>query len=136
MPLRGVCSAPGSSGGVRPQMIDRSHLYEPAKDFFALQGSVVMRLSPTAAIDVCSQAAHERLVVARVEGGIWRAPFFESRLDCIWDGADPPLSQESAHLNKLAASAFIQSQAAAQGAFILTAPPISGWRHKASGAAV
>ena len=117
-------------------MIDRGNLYESADDFFTLQGSVVMRLSPAAAMEVCSRAAQEGLVVARIEGGIWRTPFFESRLDCIWDGASPPLSQSSAHLNNLAASAFIQSQAAIHGVFILTAPPISGWRHGASGAAV
>lgn len=122
--------------GVRRQMIDRGRLYELWEDFFALQGSAVMRLSSAAVVDVCSRAAKAGLVVARIEGGIWLAPGFESRLDCIWDGADPPLSQEDAHLNNLEAAAFIDSQAGVHGAFILTTLPITGWRHEAARAAV
>ena len=117
-------------------MTDRSHLYESPNDFFDLQGSVVMRLSPQAAIGVCARAAAEGLVVARIEGGIWLNPGFESRLDCIWDGADPPLTEAAAHTNNLLAAKFIQDQAGVHSAFILTAPPISGWAHKGAGGAL
>jgi hypothetical protein len=95
-----------------------------------------MRLAPAAAMEVCASSAERGFVVARIEGGLWREPFFESRLDCIWSGSHPPLSREEAHANNLEAWAYIQSQAAVHGAFILTAPPITGWLHKAPGAAV
>ncbi|WP_244102159.1 hypothetical protein [Burkholderia ambifaria] len=71
--------------------IDRSRVYDSADDFFSLDGSIVMKLSTEAAIAVCEQAAQHGLVVARIEGGIWHFPGFEARLDCIWDGADPPI---------------------------------------------
>ena len=116
-------------------MVDRTHLYDSPDDFFSLMGSVSMRLSPKAAVAVCERAAPQGLIVARIEGGIWLDPGFESRLDCIWDGADPPLSQSEAHANNLKAAEFIQEQAVVHSAFILTAPPISGWPHKAGGAA-
>lgn len=117
-------------------MTDRSRLYKSPDDFFGLDGSVVMRLSPEAAIGVCERAASEGVVVSRIEGGIWLNPGFESRLDCIWDGADPPLTQASAHTNNLLALEFIQTQAAAHSAFILTAPPISGWARNGSDGAL
>jgi hypothetical protein len=116
-------------------MIDRAHLYSSHTDFFALGGSVVMRLSPEAAKHVCLNAATNGLVVARIEGGFWLNPGFESRLDCIWDGADPPLSQTAAHSNNLQAAAFIEAKAPEHSVFILTAPPISGWPHKKLGGA-
>jgi hypothetical protein len=113
-------------------MTDRSRLCKSPDDFFGLNGSVVMRLSPDAAIGVCERAASERVVISRIEGGIWLNPGFESRLDCIWDGADPPLAQEAAHTNNLLALDFIKSQAATHSAFILTAPPMSGWARNGS----
>ena len=113
-------------------MTDRSRLYESPDEFFVLDGSVVMRLSPEAAIGVCERAASEGIVVSRIEGGIWLNPGFESRLDCIWDGSPPPLTQTAAHTNNLLAVGFIQAQAAVHSAFILTAPPVSGWAHKQS----
>ncbi|MDF2077559.1 hypothetical protein P2Q70_23480 [Pseudomonas mendocina] len=66
-----------------------------------------MRLSPEAAIGVCERAASEGVVVSRIEGGIWLNPGFESRLDCIWDGADPPLAQAAAHTNRGKGDRFI-----------------------------
>lgn len=117
-------------------MTDRSRLYESPDDFFDLDGSIAMRLSPGAAIGVCERAASEGVLVARIEGGIWLGPGFESRLDCIWDGADPPLAQAAAHANNLLALEFIQIQAAVHSAFILTAPPISGWVRARSGRAL
>lgn len=111
--------------------IDKSLLYESPQAFFDLGGSVTMRLSPRAAMQVCADAARKGLVVARVEGGIWHAPGFESRLDCIWDGQDPPLDQAQASGNNQEAAQFIASQTPAHSAFILTAPPLAGWPQRA-----
>lgn len=109
----------------------RDVLFENAIDFFSRDGSVWMRLSPTAAVEVCMAAAAQGKVVARIEGGIWHAPGFEARHDCIWDGADPPISESDAHLNNLSAADFIREEMEFHTVFILTAPPISGWPHKA-----
>ncbi|NHZ95632.1 colicin immunity protein [Massilia sp. CCM 8734] len=106
--------------------IDKSHLYASPDAFFDLNGSVNMRLSPLAAMQVCAESAHRGLVIARVEGGIWHAPGFESRLDCIWDGQDPPLDQDQASGNNQEAARFIASQTPAHGVFILTASPLAG----------
>jgi hypothetical protein len=108
---------------------DIRQIYTSMDDFFKLGGSVSMKLTPEAAVDVCRTAAHRGLVIARVEGGIWHAPGFEARLDCIWDGADPPLSFEKATLNNELAAQFIIAEQAEHNAFILTAPPVSGWPH-------
>lgn len=108
----------------------RDVLFDHAGDFFSLKGSVWMRLTPAAAVDVCIRAAAEGLVVARIEGGVWHAPGFEARHDCIWDGADPPISESEAHLNNLTAADFIREEMECHDVFILTAPPISGWPHK------
>ena len=112
--------------------IDKSHLYESPDAFFEMNGSVTMRLSPLAAIEVCAEAARKGLVVARVEGGIWHAPGFESRLDCIWDGRDPPPDQERASANNQEAARFVALQAPAHSAFILTTASLAGWPHRAS----
>lgn len=111
--------------------VERGKRYEQASDFFSLNGSVTMRLSPDAAIEVCGSAAAHGLVVARIEGGIWLNPGFESRLDCIWDGADPPLDTAAAHANNVLAIQFIESKRKFHDVFILTAPPITGWSHRA-----
>jgi len=109
---------------------NRNVLIDSAAAFFANEGSVWMRLSPRAAIDVCLGAADNGKVVARIEGGIWHAPGFEARHDCIWDGADPPIDGAAAHRNNLAAAAFIREEMDRHTVFILTAPPLSGWPHK------
>ena len=109
---------------------DRRRLYADEQDFYALEGSVAMKLTPEASVAVCRSAAGHGLVIARIEGGIWHDPGFEARYDCIWDGADPPLSAEAAQVNNDAAKEFIEKQREIHGAFILTAPPITGWRHK------
>ena len=114
----------------RNMMLDRSRLYSSPQDFFDLQGSSVMKLTPTAAIGVCKEAAGRGLVVARIEGGIWHNPGFEARFDCIWDGSDPPINRQQAELNNLRAAEFVQSESTTHGAFILTVPPLEGWPHK------
>jgi Colicin-E5 Imm protein len=111
----------------RNTLVDRSRRYTDPEDFFLLHGSVVMKLTAEAAIAICEQAAGQRILVARIEGGIWHNPKFEARIDCIWDGADPPIDSRSAHENNLAAIEFIRSQLPLHTAFIITAPPITGW---------
>jgi len=108
----------------------RHVLFESSSDFFKMDGSVWMRLSPRAALEVCVAAAVNRKVIARIEGGIWHSPGFEARHDCIWDGMDPPIDEPAAHQNNLAAAEFIKEEMNFHSVFILTAPSISGWPHK------
>jgi hypothetical protein len=103
---------------------DRSRLHEVSREFFELRGSAFMKLNANAAIEVCLRAAAQGLVVARVEGGIWHAPGFEARGDCIWDGVDPPVDRAAAHLNNLEAAEFIAEERQRHSAFVITAPPI------------
>lgn len=109
---------------------ERNKLYDSAHNFFDAAGSGAMKLSADAAIAVCVEAANRKLVIARVEGGIWHNPGFEARLDCIWDGADPPLDHAAVVQNNIRAADFIRRQRETHDAFILTAPPLSGWPHK------
>jgi len=44
--------------------------YELSDDFVSLGGSVWMKLSVDAAIEVCERASQHGLVIARIEGGI------------------------------------------------------------------
>lgn len=106
---------------------DRTRLYNFANEFYDLDGSVVMKLSPIAAIDVCRTAAAHGLVIARIEGGMWHNPGFEARYDCIWDGASPPVTLAVAEKNNGEAERFIEQAMENHDAFILTAPPIIGW---------
>ena len=109
---------------------DHGKLYLKSRYFYELEGSAAMMLSASAAVDVCRTAAGHKLVIARIEGGIWHNPGFEARYDCIWDGADPPLGIEEAKANNELAAAFIDRQSRTHGAFILTAPSVTGWPHK------
>jgi hypothetical protein len=108
----------------------KSRRYDVASEFFDLDGHAWMLLSPQAAIEVCEQASHRGLVVARVEGGIWHAGLFEPRIDCIWDGADPPIDVEAAAVNNARAADFIRLRSDHHDTFVLTAPPIAGWPHR------
>ena len=116
-----------SNGNEIAMNIDLQRRYELPSDFFDLCGSVVMKLSAEAAIASCLAAAEYGLIIAKVEGGIWHYPGFEARLDCIWDGVDPPVTQQAAEENNLAAANFIRSQKGIHDVFVLTAPSISGW---------
>jgi Colicin-E5 Imm protein len=82
-----------------------------------------MKLTPSAASSVCREAADHNLVIARIEGGIWHAPGFEARLDCIWDGLDPPMVREAAIENNNRAADFIRSESGRHNAFVLTTFP-------------
>ncbi|WP_423197590.1 MULTISPECIES: colicin immunity protein [unclassified Cupriavidus] len=107
--------------------IDLQQRYDSSDDFFTLGGSVVMKLSTNAAVAVCESAVEHGLVIARVEGGIWHAPGFEARLDCIWDGVDPPVDRRMAEQNNCAAAAFIRLESGMHDVFVLTAPSMTGW---------
>jgi hypothetical protein len=107
--------------------IDRTKRYVDANDYFSHNGSIVMKLSTEAAIAVCAEAAKRGFVVSRIEGGIWHNPGFEARIDCIWDGAEPPIDPNKAHVNNLTAIEFIRSESAEHDTFIVTAPSIAGW---------
>lgn len=84
-----------------------------------------MKLSADAAIAVCERAVQHGLVGARIEGGIWHSPGFEARLDCIWDGVDPPVDVGAAEQNNLAAAEFIRSESQMHDAFDVTAPQMT-----------
>lgn len=107
--------------------IDLRKLYTSSGEYFALHGSVKMKLSTEAALAVCAEAAERGFVVTRIEGGVWHKPGFEARLDCIWDGAEPPLSLDVAQENNLAAVDFIRSEQEEHDVFVLTTPSITGW---------
>lgn len=101
-----------------------------ASEYFANLGIQEVFLNADAAIDVCSHAAEEGLVVARVEGGIWRDDKFMPRTACIWDGIDPPIQSSEARCNNRAAAEFIAAERQEHNAFIVTAAPVSGWPHR------
>ncbi len=98
---------------------------------FTVARMKAMLLTPNAAIQACRKASEMGWIIARVEGGVWQNPGFMSRIDCIWDGSDPPATPKSAHENNLAAARFIEQSVDNQDVFILTAPPLTGWPHKA-----
>jgi hypothetical protein len=108
------------------KLVDRSTRYSNPEDFFTLNGSVIMKLTTEAAIGVCERAAQRGMLVSRIEGGIWWSPGFEARIDCIWDGAEPPLDMQAAHENNLMAIGFIRSELPEHDAFIITSLPITG----------
>jgi Colicin-E5 Imm protein len=106
--------------------IDLQQRYESSDDFFNLDGSVVMKVSADAAVAICEHAARHGLVVARIEGGIWHAPGFEARLDCIWDGVEPPVDQRTAEQNNRMAVEFIQAERMMHDVYVITAPHMTG----------
>lgn len=109
---------------------ERNKLYDRANDFFDAQGSAVMKLTPSAAAEVCLAAARRGLVIARVEGGIWHNPGFEARGDCIWDGVDSPVDESTAERNNTEAAEFVREERNVHSGFVITAPPITGWLHR------
>ncbi len=109
---------------------ERGKLYDAGVDFFELDGNIVMILTPDAAIEVCGMCADRDELVFRIEGGIWHDPGFEARIDCIWDGADPPVDRAEASRNNSEAAVFIQEQSELHTAFVVSTTPITGWKHK------
>ena len=109
--------------------VDHSIRYESADDFYDPSGNVIMRLTTEAALDVCARAAGYDLIVVRIEGGIWHFPGIEARLDCIWDGYDPPISREGAEENNRLGADYIRLKSKVYDVFIIMAAPITGYRH-------
>jgi len=111
---------------------DVTKLYHSPSDFFKFDGSATMKLSAKAAYDLCQEASRRDILVMCVEGGIWSPGRFGARLDCIWDGLDPPVTREEAIENNNEAAAFIREQStmvrpngAPTNAFIFTVCHIS-----------
>lgn len=104
-------------------MSDNSSMYKlnkSADSYFLENGTARMILSPSAAEGVCTSALAKGQLVTVVEGGIWRDPQFEARLDCIWWGSLPPLSWSEAKENNELAKKFITSETPMHSAFIVT----------------
>jgi hypothetical protein len=109
---------------------NRADLVTSSSSFFASNGNAWMKLTPEAAIETCRRATDAALVVVRIEGGIWHNQGFEARLDCIWDGLDPPTTNAETSSNNLAAAAFVRQESVSHSAFILTCAPSSGYTHR------
>jgi len=110
--------------------VDKAKVYDSSDDFFELNGSVVMKLTSAAAQDICIKALKHGVVVVRIEGGIWHNPGFEARLDCIWDGVDPPVSETEAETNNARALEMIREESEVHDTFIITTAPLTGYKHK------
>ncbi|WP_079212769.1 hypothetical protein [Brucella pituitosa] len=95
-------------------------IYNKAGDFFALSGHALMKLTRSAAIAVCEQAARQQLFVAGVEGGIWHNPGFEARLDSTWDYQGNDGQDDCIVQNNALAADFIKRQPALYDVFIIT----------------
>ncbi|WPO98274.1 colicin immunity protein [Pseudomonas sp. HR96] len=108
-------------------IIDLQQRYDSSDDFFNLSGSVTMKISADAAVAICERAAQRGLVIARIEGGIWRAPGFEARLDCIWDGVEPPCRSENGRSEQSCSGRIRGAEKAVHDVYVLTAPRMSGW---------
>lgn len=104
---------------------NRSVLFQDSDCFFEQYGSVWMRLSKKAAIEVAQRAAENNLIVVKVEGGIWQSPGFKSQMDCIWDSAaDPPTTVKVAANSNRDAANFMTLCAEKVDVFLVTAFPI------------
>jgi len=111
--------------------VNRQKLYDSASDYFDLDGSVIMKLSRAAAINVCRQAVARGLLIVMIEGGITRPNnTFEARSDAIWKGIDPPIDLDHAEQNNFRAADFIRSRARDYNTFIITDAPLTGYRHR------
>ncbi|WP_245956876.1 colicin transporter [Edaphovirga cremea] len=60
-------------------------LYNNGEDFFKLNGSSVMALTPKAAKEVCIEASKREKFVYIVEGGHWMNPGFRPDGSTRWD---------------------------------------------------
>jgi hypothetical protein len=94
--------------------------YTSANDFFDLNGNIVMWLTREAAIEVCLVAIERDLLVMKIEGGFWLNPYFEARVDCIWDGYNPPNSRQRTIENNFDAAQFIRDEPPEHDLFVIT----------------
>ncbi|WP_422649918.1 colicin immunity protein [Cupriavidus sp. H18C1] len=85
------------------------------------------KLSTAAAVAGFEKAIEYGLVIARVEGGIWHEPGFEARIDCIWDGDEPPVAPNAARRNNRLAAEVVRSEGAVHDVFVITASTLNGW---------
>lgn len=76
-------------------------------------------LTAAAAVAVCATATAQGRLVWRIEGGIWRSPGFEARLDAIWD-SKPGMDLES---NNQLARRMIAEDNEGCDAFVITLLP-------------
>jgi Colicin-E5 Imm protein len=101
------------------------------EDFFCSAGRNSIRLSTSAAIAVCEQAADHGLLILGIEGGFWLNPGFEARHDSLWSGKSDVLDQTQLRDNNMEAASFVKEAAAstpkgnlpAPNVFILTTKP-------------
>lgn len=102
--------------------VDRNKRYENFILFFELDGNSVMKLSSSAAIDVCKECTRREMYVWRIEGGIWHNPGFEARIDCIWDSCFNPKSNfnPSLEYNNRLAEEFVKEEMDSYDVFIVT----------------
>lgn len=100
--------------------IDPWKLYSSKNDFFRLSGNAIMRLTGTAAEDVCNSAAAEGMLILRVEGGFHDTTGFEARLDCIWNGKNHACNLLDACKNNSEAAKFVKCNSDNHNAFIIT----------------
>jgi len=90
-----------------------------------------MKFSRSAAEEVVEKLSSHRLIAVRIEGGAWRDPGFEARLDQIWDSViDPPISEKLAYQSNRDAANFIRTRPSMIDTFIITVAPITGYVHK------
>ena len=112
-------------------MVDHTILHNDEKEFLRRKDRNTLRLTGSAAIAACEQAANHNLSIGRIEGGLWLNPGFEERLDSIWTRAKASSIDEIAR-NNLNGADFIRSEirripeglSEPANAFILTASPI------------
>lgn len=116
------------SNGIEVLMTyDIAKLYDTSDVFFEQHGVVSMFLTAEATKDVCRKALWHGLLVTRFEGGIWRNPGFEARVDCIWDGINPPATVEQAERNNARALDCVIRESALHDVFVVTSAPLMGW---------
>ncbi len=65
-------------------LAERTRRFDDAGVFFLKRGSVWMKLTKDAAAVTIDQCTQKDIAVSIIEGGIWREPGFEARLDAIW----------------------------------------------------
>ncbi|MDG6896185.1 hypothetical protein [Volucribacter amazonae] len=102
-------------------MLDHSRVYNNYLDFFHLNGNAIIKLTPSAAIELCYFCTENNLIVGYIEGGIWRNKLFQARIDCIWGSSLSSNSTKSSiRDNNRLAIKFIKEESDIHNAFILT----------------
>ncbi|MCW2484844.1 colicin transporter [Candidatus Symbiopectobacterium sp. NZEC127] len=80
-----------------------------------------MKLSPTAAIEVCEEATKRNLSIGMIEGGHWLNPGFRPDMHTRWDGFDRLTDKNEIQKNNNNAIENIKEDAAkGYDAFIIT----------------